>query len=217
MKQSQILVLLLFLAIGNGIHAALPKEKHWLEYNNPYNDQLFEDNDQLQFRGDSFWQYINQEGEDRNTPLNRAIRKNDTQKATRLIELGAEIDLQNDYGLTPLHWAVHHYNISVIRSLIEAGADVNKKSIQGNTPLHFATDRSADETIQLLVAAGADETITNNGNITARDSITSPITRATFNEVLKLRNQSLYEALKKITIDANVDDSDCLHHKRRKS
>ena len=126
MKNSQLLALML-LVTGYRMHAALPKEEHWLGYNNPFDRQILEDNDQIQFHGDSFQQAINQLDENGDTFLHRAARLN-TGRVRQLIEFGADVNLQDKLGDTPLHLAVNKDYHSMIELLIELSADVNRQN-----------------------------------------------------------------------------------------
>ena len=180
----QILALSILLATGHGIHAA------WAGYNNPHN-QMFEDNDQLQFRDDSFLEsikdqkkkkygnsgysfqeYINRKDKDGRTFLLLAILYSQGKKAKRLIELGAEVNSQSPHGDTPLHYAVNLLSgYKLTQLLLAAGAHVNRKNICGDTPLHLASQFKHNGVIQLLLDAGVDTEIKNNDGYTAEESI----------------------------------------------
>ncbi len=45
-----------------------------------------------------------------------------------LIELGASVDVANDFGVTPLHCAATHGRTIAVKALLAAGVDVNVKS-----------------------------------------------------------------------------------------
>ena len=163
MKQSQILVLLILL-VGNGMHAAASKEEHWLEYNNPFDNQF---DGQLWFHGDSFQQSINQKNEDGYTFLIRAILKEEQVK--RLIELGADVNEQCENGSTPLHWVARLYSekaIPLLLVLLDASADINRQGRIGTAPLHVAAKYNRYEIVQLLLANGADINQRSNGGFT---------------------------------------------------
>ena len=176
MKKSQILALLILLATGNGIHAA------WIGYNNPFDEQIFEDNDSIQSCGDSFQESINQRDRSGVTLLLQAVQLNNIQKVEILIGFDADVNWQNQAGWTSLHYAIENNAVEMSKLLIANGANINKKNIFGNTPLHCASMGQKNEVVQLLVAAGANTTITNKWGCTARELITSPKTRAIFDE-----------------------------------
>ena len=242
MKKSQILVLILLLATGHGVHAAVPKEEHWLEYNNPYNDLIFEDNDSIRLLGDSFQQFINQKDEYGNTLLSRAVKENNISRVKNSIEFGADVNAQNETGNTSLHDAADQDGDEIIQLLVAAGANVNQQDVYGYTPLHLAAFESNSKAIKLLIAAGADlnkknkqggtplyDAVNQNqieairllilagANTKIKDYdgqfIRDPLIHAIFNEALRLRNGSLKRSN---DLDGNDTDSDCFKSKRRK-
>ncbi len=74
----------------------------------------------------------------------------------RLLELRADVNVQDDEGWTPLHVAARDGHVDVCRMLIEAGAPVDAQVDDGWTPLHFAAYNDEMEVCELLVASGAD-------------------------------------------------------------
>ena len=59
------------------------------------------------------------------TPLHEAAKKNDYEKASLLIEQGAEVNATDDSGRTPLHFTVLRNARETAALLIEHGAYVN--------------------------------------------------------------------------------------------
>ena len=161
MKKTQILVLMILLAAGNGMDAA------WIGYNNPFHEQTFEDNDSIRLRGGSFLELINHKDELGRTFLHQAVKENNLQNVKKLIELGADVNQQNRVGFTFLHMAVIICNNELTRLLIELGADINKQNKDGDTSLHYAVMFN-NEIVSLLVAGGADITIKNKLGLTAK-------------------------------------------------
>ena len=178
MKNSQILTMILLLATNHGMHASheQPAELYKMEHANwygtcsskrcpnPFDDLMFEDNDQIQLHGGSCQEWVNHKNkdllmpgwDDENTFLGRAVKTNNIQEVTRLIELGADVNMQDKYGDILLHWAVYENTKEITQLLLTAGAVINKQNNYGYTPLHFAATRSLYKTIQLLLDAGAD-------------------------------------------------------------
>ena len=74
------------------------------------------------------------------TPLVFAAREGDLESARLLLEAGANVDQQTEYGWTPLLTAVNNRNYLVAQFLIEQGANVNLPNKGGWTPLYLAMD-----------------------------------------------------------------------------
>ena len=78
-------------------------------------------------------------------------------KATRmLIEHGADVTAQNEFGGTPLHLASQNGYEAVALVLIERGAGVEAQNNHGETPLHLASRNGDTEFARMLVERGAD-------------------------------------------------------------
>ena len=89
----------------------------------------------------------------------------------KLINMGAKVDDQDEYGSTPLHYACFKKNIDVIKALLDAGADINKKAMKPfvrlagistnkytgthEIPLHNACAKGNLEVVKYLVSLGA--------------------------------------------------------------
>jgi ankyrin repeat protein len=74
------------------------------------------------------------------TPLVFAAREGDIESAKKLLDAGAPIDQQTEYGWTALLTAVNNRNYQLAKMLIERGANVNLANKGGWTPLYLATD-----------------------------------------------------------------------------
>ena len=72
------------------------------------------------------------------TPLHRAVEKNDFQTSKRLLEQGANPNQENDNGDVPLHSAAHQGHLQIIKALIERGAIVDRKNAKGVSPKKMA-------------------------------------------------------------------------------
>jgi ankyrin repeat protein len=71
-----------------------------------------------------------------------------------LLELGIEIDVQNEAGLTPLHSAVSgRQSEAIVAHLLARGADPNVENGRGQTPLAVARARSTAAIAELVSAA----------------------------------------------------------------
>jgi ankyrin len=74
------------------------------------------------------------------TALVFAAREGDVESARALLDAGADVNQQTEYGWTPLLTAVNNRNYRLAQLLIERGADVNLANKGGWTPLYLATD-----------------------------------------------------------------------------
>lgn len=74
----------------------------------------------------------------------------------RLLQQGANVDLQNESGWTPLMYAAHYGHYNVVKMLIDYGANVNiTEKIQGRTPLMLAASCGHTRCIEVLITLGA--------------------------------------------------------------
>ncbi|MCU1367622.1 MAG: Ankyrin [Ilumatobacteraceae bacterium] len=100
------------------------------------------------------------------TALHAAAFAYDTELASRLVELGADVHARNRRGAEPLHAATigspgtHHWDPSrqcqMILHLAEAGADPNAVALGGVTPLHRAVRNRCSAAVAALLSIGAD-------------------------------------------------------------
>lgn len=90
-------------------------------------------------------------GEDGETPLFVAARRNDPAVVYLLLRAGADILVRNRQGESVLH----HANDCNVPLLVEAGALVNAQDARGRTPLHVAVELQDPEIVAALLKAGA--------------------------------------------------------------
>ncbi|MBX3708206.1 MAG: ankyrin repeat domain-containing protein [Gammaproteobacteria bacterium] len=117
------------------------------------------------------------------TAVAYAVKAQDGQLVTDLIELGANINY-NDADFTPLAIAVQTGNIEIANHLITMGADVNakfvtKESVEFNA-LAVAVSRGFGDMVDLLLKHGAD------ANAKLADQLTALHLTATTEENLKM-------------------------------
>jgi ankyrin repeat protein len=67
--------------------------------------------------------------------LHVAAIKGFSEILSMLIQAGADIEAQDDFGRTPLHWACQLGHAPVVHSLIDAGVFINPEDKYGDTPL----------------------------------------------------------------------------------
>jgi ankyrin repeat protein len=82
-----------------------------------------------------------------NEYLNIALREaavfpsDNTDVISALIQAGADVNSQDQYGVTPLMVAVPKMNLANIRSLLGSGADLTKRSNNGATAYSIAVQQ----------------------------------------------------------------------------
>jgi ankyrin repeat protein len=105
--------------------------------------------------------------------------------AALLIENGALLDAENDFGRTPLDRAVCFGRVDCVAVLIDAGADIEARDVLGNSPLHMAARSTGNpravETVDILLKAGADYTARNNSGEKPIQLATNPEVKASLN------------------------------------
>lgn len=121
---------------------------------------------------------VNAQDIDGNTPIHYAITGKFYEKhyalsmMKRLIQNGANLELQNNDGDTILHILARHnclYLTYLFDDIKQLGVNLNIQNNLGNTPLHDAVSNCAsgsDESIRMLINLGADLNIKNTAGET---------------------------------------------------
>jgi len=89
-----------------------------------------------------------------------------TEIAGRLIQHGADINLQDRTGKSPLMVAVLMNHRDTVRLLLAAGADVDRQDRAGATALFYAAEAGLFELAELLVKGGANAQLANLSGLT---------------------------------------------------
>ena len=90
---------------------------------------------------------VNQEDEQKISPLIQAIHHEQPEAFDYLIQSGADIDHRDQNGNTPLIWSALCGPIQVVKSLIDAGADPKIANNAGEYPLGAAVISESDRDI----------------------------------------------------------------------
>jgi ankyrin repeat protein len=108
---------------------------------------------------------------DGRTALGHAAAEGQIDIVRFLIDHGANINSQDNFGYTPLHFTCQNQHVEITRLLLGKGALIEIVDKFGNTPLSRAvfSSRGRGEVIQLLLAAGADRNKKNNYGVSPLD------------------------------------------------
>ncbi len=102
--------------------------------------------------------------------LSRAVINYDYGRVQYLVDLGADINIRDEYYYrTPLIYAAYYRNRIILEYLIEHDAELNHQDKDGWTALIFAAYYNDLHNVKALVKGGADLDIRNNDGYTALD------------------------------------------------
>jgi ankyrin repeat protein len=87
--------------------------------------------------------------------LRVAARENNLPEVSRLLSVGADVNVKDDNGWTPLHWASNQGHVQVFKELVDHGADIDAEDPDGWTPLHWACFKSNVALVNELLSRGA--------------------------------------------------------------
>jgi ankyrin repeat protein len=91
-------------------------------------------------------------GEWDNTALHEAAAKGSMRVAAFLLNLGAEVNVQNAGGDTPLHFASENGHSGMIHLLIMHGANSSMRNYFGHSPMDLAEFRRHRNALQTLLS-----------------------------------------------------------------
>jgi ankyrin repeat protein len=109
------------------------------------------------------------------TPLHIAVEAGKPAIIRELLNRGADINAQDDYGYTPIHYAISHQYLYLVAELIELPhVDINIQAHNGDTFLHQAIVPKPVNIhiLNLLLDTGCDYCIRNKYNQTPKDLAT---------------------------------------------
>ncbi|MGA9771713.1 MAG: ankyrin repeat domain-containing protein [Blastocatellia bacterium] len=79
-----------------------------------------------------------------------AVKTDNFSTAAELINLGAEVNQQDDQGWTPLNWAAGKGNLELVKLLVDHGADVFRSGRDQRTPYMIALAAGHIEVVKFL-------------------------------------------------------------------
>ena len=91
-----------------------------------------------------------------NTPLHRAVERDDSAAVAELVRAGADVKAINRYGVAPMSVACARGNAEIVELLLGAGADANTALPEGETCLMSAAGTGNLRAVKALLARGAD-------------------------------------------------------------
>ena len=106
------------------------------------------------------------EEQEKNYQLLQAINANDRELIKMLVENGADINGQTNYGTTPLMYATYTNNPDLISLLVELGANINAQNNYSETALHYSLIQGKIQNVERLAEMGADFNLPNYFGIT---------------------------------------------------
>jgi cytohesin len=117
-----------------------------------------------------------------NTPLHLAVRRENMDLAKRMIDLGGDVNIQNNNGRTLLNQAVFDGNREFAKFLLEHKAKYDLKDGKGDTALRLAV-RSGDETlVGLFTANGVQNEAVEEARLLEQQRLEKMETRKTSQE-----------------------------------
>ncbi|KPI92179.1 PREDICTED: L-asparaginase 1 [Papilio xuthus] len=100
-----------------------------------------------------------------------AIDHNDFRGVKKILDMGADVNVQDSDGKTALHQAVIKGNIEIIEYLLKNGASVHLKTKCGESPLLTAVKHDEESVIKLLLQCGAHLTTADSNVVMALMSL----------------------------------------------
>ncbi|XP_054842458.1 ankyrin repeat and SOCS box protein 3 [Eublepharis macularius] len=88
--------------------------------------------------------------------LHQACFRNYPEILKLLLDEGASVESEDDFGITPLFIASQYGNLECLRTLISYGANVNCQAKDRATPLFIAAQEGHGRCVELLLSKGAD-------------------------------------------------------------
>lgn len=134
-------------------------------------------------------------------PLMHASWEGDLEKASLLIDEGANVNMADKSGYTPLHLAVQEGHFSLVKLLIESGAlaSLNKLTSDNESPLYLAAENGYTYIFSYLIDSGAQLDYAEKNNINGYTMLHAAVSKGKFDMVKHLLD---------LGFDPNAKDTD---------
>jgi len=86
-----------------------------------------------------------------NAQVLTTVQENDADELIKLLEGGADVNVENRLKRTPLYFAVMKDAVGLVRILLKYGAKVDQPDLYGQTPMSFAIKYKRHASFELLV------------------------------------------------------------------
>ena len=117
--------------------------------------------------------------------INTLVRDERINELELALELGADVNFNDDYGDRALHKACYNNNTKAMEILLEARANPNDFNYQDQTPLSITLMQRNVEGSKLLLSSGANPNIINSHNECVYHLMTSNVDEELFNMLFK--------------------------------
>ncbi|MBQ2672085.1 MAG: ankyrin repeat domain-containing protein [Clostridia bacterium] len=105
-------------------------------------------------------------------------------RVTRLLDHGANPNVQNEWGITPLHVATENIKPNTVKLLLDRGADPNIQDNRGCVPLHYVAAANDKKMLELLLDYRVDPNIQNDAGNTPLHYVAIHNNKGIYNNLL---------------------------------
>ena len=97
---------------------------------------------------------INTQGNQEGPALHKLVQDGNLKCVRILVNLGADVNMQDEHGWTPLHYCVFAGNMAIMRFLLKHGANPDISDFEGRQAVDFTDDF---DFVELLIRYSKDE------------------------------------------------------------
>ncbi|MCJ1475869.1 Ankyrin-2 [Lambiella insularis] len=106
------------------------------------------------------------------TPMHWAVRHGNIEVIDKLVEYGANMEIQNEVGITPLTYALIRHQFETFAYLLDLGCDYNVRTKSGSTLLHLSARDGDIDVLRFLAQrdlGGLNPDDRDEDNVTAHE------------------------------------------------